>query len=318
MTGGPWHGGTTRTVRPRFLGPYTFAHLPHTRELQDVDVAFLGVPFDTAAGFRTGGRFGPAAIRAASARLRPYHERLDIHPFETLNCVDYGDVEIVPGNAETSLARIGDAVAGVVAAGAVPAMLGGDHSCSLAHMRGVAAAKGPVALVQFDAHEDIADELMGHRYFHATWVRRAVEEGLIDVEHSIQVGLRGPTSSPTDRTIITSELGIEYVTVDDVFELGVRATGERIRRRLGDAPAFVSFDIDVLDPACAPGTGTPEIGGITTRDAQVLVRSLAGATIAGFDVMEVIPAYDHSDLTASAAAGIAYELLCVTGLGGRR
>ena len=317
MSGASWHGGTTRTVRPRFLGPYTFAHLPHTRELEAVDLAFVGVPFDTAAGFRTGARFAPGAIRAVSARLRPYHERLGIHPFETLNCVDYGDVEVVPGNTDASLARIAETVGEVVSAGVVPAMLGGDHSCSLAHLRGVA-AQGPVALVQFDAHEDIADEIMGHRYFHATWVRRAVEEGLVDVEHSIQVGLRGPTSAHDDRTLIRTELGIEYLMVDDVFELGMSATGERIRQRIGTAPTFVSFDIDVLDPASAPGTGTPEIGGITTRDAQVLVRALAGATVVGFDVMEVIPAYDVSDLTASAAAGMAYELLCVTGLRGRR
>lgn len=312
-----WHGGTSNAVHPRFTGPYTFAHVPHTGDLAGVDVAFLGVPFDTAAGYRTGGRFGPGAIRAASSRLRPYHEPLGVAPFELLNCVDLGDARIVPGVTETSLARIEAAVAEIVSAGVVPAMLGGDHSCTLAHVRAVA-AQGPVAVVVFDAHEDCAPEIMGLRYSHGTWMRRAIEEGLVDVERSILVGLRGPTGGPGERTLLRTELGLEYRTIDEVFAMGPRAIGERIRERVGTARTFVSFDVDVLDPACAPGTGTPEIGGMTTRDAQVALRAIAGVSVVGFDVMEVIPAYDHGELTAIAAAGIAYELLCVTGLRGAR
>lgn len=313
----PWHGGTRNAVHPRFAGPYTFAHVPHTGELAGVDVAFLGVPFDTAAGYRVGQRFGPGAIRAASSRLRPYHEPLGVAPFELLNCVDRGDVQVLPGVTEESLRRIEAGVAEIVAAGAIPALLGGDHSCTLAHMRAVA-ANGPVAVVAFDAHEDCAEQIMGLRYSHGTWLRRAIEEGLVDVAHSIAVGLRGPTGGPADRTLLRDELGLDYLTIEDVAELGAAAAGARIRARVGSAPTFVSFDVDVLDPACAPGTGTPEIGGATTREAQAMVRALAGATVVGFDVMEVIPAYDHGELTASAAAGIAYELLCATGLRGAR
>ena len=300
-------------MHPRFTGPYTFGHVPLSRSLDGVDVAFVGVPFDTAAGFRVGGRFGPSAIRAGSIRLREYNEFLDVAPFDVLNCIDLGDVQVLPGVTEESLARIKTALDPVVDAGVVPFMLGGDHSCTLAHLRAVA-KDGPVAVIDFDAHTDAAMQIMGLRYSHGTWMRRAIEEGLVDVSRSVEIGLRGPSGGPTERTELRDELGLEYFTAEDVFDLGSKAVGQRVRDRVGDGPVFVSVDIDVLDPSHAPGTGTTEIGGLTTRDAMVIVRSFAGLSVVGADVMEVIPAYDVAELTTNAAAGIAYELLCVIAL----
>jgi agmatinase len=298
---------------PRFTGPVTFARLPHVRTLEDVDVALLGVPFDTGVTYRVGGRFGPGAVRDASVMLRPYNPNLEIAPFEHLSCVDYGDVAIVPGYIERSYAAIESAVAPIVEAGVIPLLIGGDHACTLPHLRGTR-SRGPVAVIDFDSHTDAWDSYFGEKYNHGTWMRRAIEEGLVDVAHSIEVGLRGPIYAAQDWTGLRSELGLDYLTTEDVLRIGPAATAAAIRERVGDRLAFISFDIDVVDPAFAPGTGTPEPGGLSAHDALAIVRGLTGIDFLGFDVVEVIPAYDPAGQTAFLAANLAYEMLSLVAL----
>ena len=298
---------------PRFTGPSTFGRLPHVRTLEDVDVAIVGVPFDTGVTYRVGGRFGPNAVRAASVMLRPYNPHLDVKPFEILSCVDYGDVAIVPGYTDRSYAAIEAAVAPIVGAGVVPLLVGGDHACTLPHLRATR-SRGPVAVIDFDSHTDAWDSYFGERYNHGTWMRRAIEEGLVDTAHSIEVGLRGPIYDAADWTDLRAELGLDYLTTEDVLRIGAAETAARIRERVGDGPAFVSFDIDVVDPAFAPGTGTPEPGGLSSHDALSIVRGLTGIEFVGFDVVEVIPAYDPAGQTAFLAANLAYEMLSLVAL----
>jgi agmatinase len=293
---------------PRFTGPSTFARLPYVRTLDDVDVAIVGVPFDTGVTYRVGGRFGPNAVRAASVMLRPYNANLDVKPFGVLSCVDYGDVSIVPGYIERSYEAIERTVAPIVEAGVVPLLIGGDHACTLPHLRATR-SRGPVAVIDFDAHTDAWDSYFGERYNHGTWMRRAIEEGLVDVARSIEVGLRGSLYEATDWSGLRDELGLDYITTEDVFRVGPAAVAAAIRERVGDGPAFISFDIDVVDPAYAPGTGTPEAGGPSARDMLAILRGLAGIDFVGFDVVEVIPAYDPAGQTATLAANLAYEML---------
>jgi agmatinase len=309
-----YHGRVPRYVpedslnSPRFTGPATFARLPYVRTLDEVDVAVVGVPFDTGVTYRTGGRFGPNGVRAASVMLRPYNPHLDVKPFEILSCVDYGDVAIVPGYIERSYAAIEAAVSPIVEAGVVPLLIGGDHACTLPHLRATR-GRGPVAVIDFDSHTDAWDSYFGEKYNHGTWMRRAIEEGLVDVAHSIEVGLRGPLYDREDWSGLRSELGLDYLTTEDVLRIGPEATATAIRSRVGDQPAFISFDIDVVDPAFAPGTGTPEPGGLSAHDALAIVRLLTGIEFVGFDVVEVIPAYDPAGQTAFLAANLAYEML---------
>jgi agmatinase len=298
---------------PRFTGPATFARLPYVRTLEDVDVAIVGVPFDTGVTYRVGGRFGPNAIRAASVMLRPYNPNLDVKPFDALSCVDYGDVAIVPGYIERSYEAIEGAVQPIVDAGVIPLLLGGDHACTLPHLRATR-ARGPVAVIDFDSHTDAWDSYFGEKYNHGTWMRRAIEEGLVDVGRSIEVGLRGSVYEADDWTSLRTELGLDYVTTEDLLALGPQAVAQRIRDRVGDGPAFISFDIDVVDPAFAPGTGTPEAGGPSARDLLAIVRGLTGIDFVGFDVVEVIPAYDPAGQTATLAANLAYEMLSLVAL----
>jgi agmatinase len=298
---------------PRFTGPTTFARLPHVRTLEDVDVAIVGVPFDTGVTYRVGGRFGPAAVRTASVMLRPYNSNLDVKPFDILSCVDYGDVAIVPGYIERSYEAIEAAIAPIVTAGVVPLLIGGDHACTLPHLRATR-SKGPVAVIDFDSHTDAWDSYFGEKYNHGTWMRRAIEEGLVDVEHSIEVGLRGSVYEKGDWTGLRDELGLDYLTTEEVFDLGPEKTAQRIRQRVGKAKAFISFDIDVVDPAFAPGTGTPEAGGPSAHDMLVVLRGLTGIDFLGFDVVEVIPAYDPAGQTATLAANLAYEMLSLVAL----
>jgi agmatinase len=298
---------------PRFTGPSTFARLPHVRTLEEVDVAIVGVPFDTGVTYRVGGRFGPNAVRAASVMLRPYNTNLDVKPFDVLSCVDYGDVAIVPGYLERSYDAIEQAVAPIVAAGVVPLLIGGDHACTLPHLRATKSL-GPVAVIDFDSHTDAWDSYFGEKYNHGTWMRRAIEEGLVDVAHSIEVGLRGSVYESEDWTGLRSELGLEYLTTEDVLRVGPAETAARIVERVGDRRAFVSFDIDVIDPAFAPGTGTPEPGGLSAHDGLAIVRALRGVHLVGADVVEVIPAYDPAGQTAFLAANLAYELLSLVAL----
>ncbi len=298
---------------PRFTGPSTFARLPHVRTTKDVDVAIVGVPFDTGVTYRVGGRFGPNAVRAASVMLRPYNANLDVKPFDVLSCIDFGDVSIVPGFTERSYGKIEEAVAPIVEAGVIPILVGGDHACTLPHLRATR-SRGPVAVIDFDSHTDAWDSYFGEKYNHGTWMRRAIEEGLVDVSRSIEVGLRGSIYERGDWDGLRTELGLEFLTTEDVFRLGPEAVATAIRERVGPGPAFISFDIDVVDPAYAPGTGTPEAGGPSSRDLLAILRRLTDIDFVGFDVVEVIPAYDPAGQTATLAANIAYEMLSLVAL----
>jgi agmatinase len=293
---------------PRFTGIPTFARLPYVRTLEDVDLAVIGVPFDTATTYRTGGRFGPNAVRSASVMLRPFNPAQEVSPFEILSCVDYGDIAIVPGSTPRSYEAIEREVSPVVEAGVIPLLIGGDHACTLPHLRATR-SKGPVAVIMFDSHTDAWDNHFGEKYTHGTWMRRAIEEGLVDTAHSIEVGLRGQLYDSADWTVLTDELGLDYVPCRDLLRDGVDAVTARIRDRIGDRQAFISFDIDVVDPAFAPGTGTPETGGISSAQALELIRGLHGIDFVGFDVVEVIPAYDPGGVTATLSANLAFEML---------
>ena len=291
----------------------TFARLPLVRTLEDVDLAVVGIPFDTGASFRVGGRFAPNAIRSVSTLIRGYNSNLDIHPFEVLSCIDYGDVSIVPGYIERSYDIIEQELAPLVAGRVIPVLLGGDHSCTLPHLRAMR-GHGPIAVIDFDSHTDAWTSFFGERYNHGTWMRRAIEEGLVDVDHPIEVGLRGSIYAAEDWSVVRSELGLEYLTTDDVIRQGAERTAEQIRARVGDRPAFISFDIDVVDPAHAPGTGTPEAGGLSSYLALEIVRRLAGLDFVGFDVVEVIPSYDAGEATALLAATLAFDMISLVAL----
>jgi len=313
----PRYGPPDAAAAPRYTGVRTFARCPHVTELDDVDVAVVGVPFDTATSRRPGARFGPEAIRSASIGLRPYHAPLDVDVFASLSVVDRGDVEVTPGNAERTAAQIAAALEPLARRGVVPLVLGGDHSVALGELRAHAAAHGPQALVLLDAHADTWDHYYGERYFHGTPFRRAVEEGLLRPERSLLAGMRGPLYSASDLSDARA-MGFEVLEDAELHALETAEFARRVRERVGDAPAFFSFDIDVLDPSCAPGTGTPEVAGLTTREALALVRSLAGMRFAGYDLVEVSPPYDGpGQTTALAGASVAYEFLALTAIAHR-
>lgn len=314
MTGAPY-GPADASRAPRYTGVRTFARCPHVTDPAGVDVGFVGVPFDTATSYRAGARFGPEAIRAASALLRPYHPPLDVDVFAGRSIADLGDLEITPGNAEKTTAQIAAGLAPILSAGVVPIVLGGDHSVVLGELRAHAeSAGGPVALVLLDAHADTWDSYYGEKYFHGTPFRRALEEGLLLPERSLLAGMRGSLYAASDLGA-AREMGFEVLSTDELRELSPADYGERVRARVGDAPAYFSFDIDVLDPAFAPATGTPEVGGLTSGEALGYIRSLAGMRFRGFDVVEVSPPYDNAGQTTGLlAANIAYEFLALTAL----
>jgi agmatinase len=298
---------------PRFSGVRTFMRLPSVQDLENSDVAIVGAPFDTGATFRAGARFGPEGIRSASHLLRRYNPSLDVIIFDHLSVIDYGDVPVVPGYVEESYRRIAEGLEPIHRAGVVPIVLGGDHSIALPELRAAAAVHGPLALVQFDSHPDTWDAYFGQKHTHGTPFRRAVEEGLLRPERSIQVGMRGSIYEAGDWED-AREMGFDLVPTDAIRKLGIEETIARIRERVGDARVYVSFDVDFVDPAFAPGTGTPEIGGFTSREAQEFVRGLAGLDLIGCDVVEVYPAYDPAQITALLAANVAHEFLSLVAL----
>src|SRR5919199_3246724 len=293
---------------PRFSGVRTFMRLPSVQDLENSDAAIVGAPFDTGATFRAGARFGPEGIRSVSHLLRRYNPSLDVSIFDHLSVIDYGDVPVVPGYIEESYRRIAEGLEPIHRAGVVPIVLGGDHSIALPELRAAAAVHGPLALVQFDSHPDIWDAYFGEKYTHGTPFRRAVEEGLLAPERSIQVGMRGSSYDAGDWGD-AKEMGFDLVPTDAVRKLGIDEIIARIRERVGEARTYVSFDVDFVDPAFAPGTGTPEMGGFTSREAQEFVRGLAGLDLVGCDVVEVYPAYDPAQITALLAANVAHEFL---------
>ena len=313
---GPPHRPLDAQVIPRFAGVRTFMRAPHVRDLAGVDAAVYGIPFDTATSYRTGSRFGPEAIRSASALIRPYHPVHGVDVVESLSIVDYGDVPVSPGDTVRTYGQIEEALAPIVEADVFPLALGGDHSVTLAELRALARHHGPLALVQLDAHGDTWESYFGQRYFHGTTFKRAVEEGLVDPHASVQAGMRGSIYGAGDIEA-ARDLGFTVLQSEELRALGAETYGELVRERVADGPVFLSFDVDFLDPAFAPGTGTPEVAGFSTADAVALLRALRGVRLIGADVVEVAPQYDGpGQQTALAAANVAWELLALRALGG--
>jgi agmatinase len=298
---------------PRFAGPDTFARLPRLDQVERAGVALLGVPFDSGVSYRPGARFGPGGIRAGSKLLRPYHPHLDVHPWDVQQVADAGDLAVNPFDIIAAIGQVEAGARALLAKADALVTLGGDHTIALPLLRVMAERHGPVALIHFDAHLDTWDTYFGAPYTHGTPFRRAVEEGLLDLDVSAHVGIRGPLYSAKNLSD-DRELGFAVVSTEDVARHGVDECIDRVRQRVGARAVYISIDIDVLDPAHAPGTGTPEPGGLQTRELQLILRGLAGLNLIGADVVEVAPAYDHAELTTMAAANVAYELLALMAL----
>ena len=302
-------------VIPRFAGVRTFMRAPHVTDLEGVDAAVFGIPFDTATSYRTGARFGPEAIRSASVLLRPYHPVLAVNVVESLSIVDYGDSPVSPGATERTYGQIEETMAPLVEAGVFPLALGGDHSITLAELRALVRRNGPLCLVQLDSHPDTWDEYFGQKYFHGSTFKRAVEEGLVDAVESVQAGIRGSNYGASDIGDAES-LGFTVLQSEELRRLGGEGYAQVVKGKVGQRPVFLSFDIDFLDPAFAPGTGTPEVAGFSTAEALGFLRALRGINLVGADVVEVAPAYDGAgQQTALAAANVAFELLALKVVG---
>ena len=300
-----------------FAGIPTFMRRPATRQLDGVDVAVVGVPYDSGTSYRSGARFGPRKIREASLILWGHNPVLGVSPLEQLTVVDYGDLEVVPVDIEATMRAIQSEIGAVLAAGVTPLTLGGDHSIALPLLRAHAGKYGPLALVQFDSHPDTWDrEYPDQPYSHGTPFRRALEEGLIDAAAYAQVGIRGPVNDATDLAE-AKQLGAEIITINRAFEIGVPAVIESLRALVGERSTYVSLDIDAADPAFAPGTGTPEVGGFTSFQLLELLRGLRGLNLVGFDLVEVNPSFDHGDITAILAANLAFEFLSLLAVANR-
>jgi len=294
---------------PRFGQPPTFMRLPYLREPGALDVALLGIPYDGGTSYRTGARYGPRHIRDQSSLIRPWNPALKVAPFERLRVADYGDVDVAPVSIEGTFAAIERDVGALVQAGVTPLSVGGDHSVTLPILRALARRHGPLALVHFDAHPDTWDEYFGSKHFHGTTFRRAVEEGLVDGRRIIQIGIRGPLYGPDDFDFHAAH-GLEVLRIEDVKERGTAWAAERLERLTG-RPAYCSFDI----PAYAPATGTPEVGGLSSYEALVLVRALRSLDLVGADVVEVSPPYDGpGQITSLLAANLLFELLSTLAL----
>ncbi|PWU20160.1 MAG: agmatinase, partial [Candidatus Rokuibacteriota bacterium] len=284
--------------------------LPHRRDPAELDVALLGIPYDGGTSYRSGARHGPRHVREQSSLIRPFNPVLHVAPFEKLRVADYGDVDVVPISIEGTFAAIQRETDVLVDAGVLPLSVGGDHSITLPILRSLARRHGRLGLVHFDAHPDTWDEYFGSKYFHGTTFRRAIEEGLVDGELLIQIGIRGPLYGSDDFDFHRQH-GLEAIRIGDVKERGTAWVLERVQR-LARGPVYCSFDIDAVDPAFAPATGTPEVGGLTSFEALTLVRGLLGLDLVGADVVEVSPPYDGpGQITSLLAANLLFELLSV-------
>ncbi|WP_028936515.1 agmatinase [Pseudonocardia spinosispora] len=297
------------TKVPRFAGQGTFARLPMVDAVSDYDIAVLGVPFDGGTSYRPGARFGPMGVRQASRHLRPgYHVELDTTPLDTVQVVDAGDAPCTPYDIDAAMGQVESHAREVLGDGGRKIIaIGGDHTVALPMLRAAHAQHGPLALIHFDAHLDTWDTYFDAPLTHGTVFRRAFEEGLFAADSSIHLGIRGPVYDRMDFAA-DSAFGFRILRAGDLDDMGVPEALDTVRRRVGDAPVYVSVDIDVLDPAFAPGTGTPEMGGVTSRELLRLLRGLDGLPIVGADVVEVAPAYDHAEITCLAAATVAFDL----------
>lgn len=310
----PIRGPVDTTKTPRFAGPPTFALLPRRDEVGHCDVAVAGVPFDSGTSYRPGARFGPGAVRQGSRLLRPWHTALGVAPLTAQQVADAGDIACNPFDIKEAVDQI-EAGAGALLRDAGHLLaIGGDHTIAYPLLRATRRKFGQVALVHFDAHLDTWQTYFGAPVTHGTPFRRAAEEGLFLEDASLHVGIRGPVYARSDLEE-DAELGFRIVSAMDLEHDGIGGVADRIRERVGDAPLYISIDIDVLDPAHAPGTGTPEAGGLTSRELLGILRGLAGRHLVGADVVEVAPAYDHAEMTTVAAAHVCYELLALMLLG---
>lgn len=301
---------TDALLSPRFCGIRTFMRVPYVTDLEDVDVAIMGVPFDTATTYRTGARFGPAAIRDISNTVRPYNIDMEINSFEHINVVDRGDMDIIPGYIEDTYEIIERECAKVLEAGAVPICLGGDHSITLGELRAAAKKYGPLAFVHFDSHTDTVSSYFGKDYCHGTPFYHAIKEGLIAPENSIQVGMRGNLYEPNGFKD-SEDLGLEVITAKEMHKIGIEETAKRIMERVGDRKTFLTFDIDFVDPAYAPGTGTIEIGGFSSHETMELISGIKELNVVAFDLVEVAPMYDPTQITAFLAANIVHDFIAM-------
>jgi agmatinase len=296
---------------PRYAGLSTFARLPRLEDVEDYDVAVVGVPFDSGVTYRPGARFGPAHIRQASRLLRPYNPALDAEPFRDAQVVDAGDITANPFDIDQAIGQTREGLRALMTDSARPVLsLGGDHTIALPALQAVHSLHGPVALVHFDAHLDTWDTYFDAPCTHGTPFRRASEQGLVVKGSSAHVGIRGSLYDRQD-LLDDAELGFTVVHCRDIDRIGVDGVVDRVLERVGDHPVYVSIDIDVLDPAFAPATGTPEAGGMTSRELLGVLRAMSGLQLVGADIVEVSPAYDHAEITAVAAANLGYELLTI-------
>jgi len=307
-------GPVLSTEVPRYAGPATFARLPRVDQIgsNDLDVAVVGVPFDGGVSYRPGARFGPSHVRESSRLLRPYNPAVDLSPFGVQQVADAGDITANPFSLEEAVQQIERASDALLERAGRLLTIGGDHTIALPLLRSVSRKHGPIAVVHLDAHLDTWDTYFGAPMTHGTPFRRASEEGLIDREGSMHVGIRGPLYGAQD-LVDDNALGFQVLHAREMEDLGVAGVVERIRARVQDRPVYVSIDIDVLDPAFAPGTGTPEAGGLLSRELLAILRGLAATDIIGADIVEVSPPYDHAEITGIAASHAAYELISVMG-----
>jgi agmatinase len=298
---------------PRYAGIATFALLPQIDEVEHADIAVVGIPFDSGTSFRPGARFGPAHIREHSRQLHPYHQIHETFPFRNQQIVDAGDFGVNPYNIDQAVESIYAKAERLTSQGTRIMALGGDHTVALPLLRAAASVHGPLAVLHFDAHLDTWDVLHGASIWHGSPFRRAAEEGLLDLEHCQHVGIRGGVYDPSELED-DRRAGFEIIRSEEFQERSMQSIAAQILERLGSGPVYISIDIDVLDPAQAPGTGTPEVAGINTREFFSVLRRLKGLNIVGGDVVEVAPAYDHAGVTGLAAAHTAWELLTLMGL----
>lgn len=308
ITGNGKVGQVDATKIPRYAGLGTFARLPQIDDVSDVDLAIMGVPFDSGVSYRPGARFGPTHVRESSRLLRPYNPAVDQLPFEKYQVADAGDLGVNPFNLDEAIKDIEYGSRALHERAKRILTIGGDHTIALPLLRTMHAKHGPISVVHFDAHLDTWDTYFGAQYTHGTPFRRASEEGLIDREGSMHVGTRGPLYSSKDLSQ-DADLGFDIFSTTEFDSIGLQGAIDRIADRVQDRPMYVSIDIDVLDPSHAPGTGTPEAGGLTSRELLSVIRSFSKLNIVGADVVEVAPAYDHAEITGIAAAHVLYELL---------
>ena len=301
-------GQVDATQMPRYGGIATFAHLPQISEVTDVDVAIVGVPFDTGVSYRPGARFGPNHVRESSRLLRPFNPAVNVSPFATQQVVDAGDISANPFDIEEAISSIHKSYDQLSERAKKIVTIGGDHTITLPILRSLKAKHGPISVVHFDAHLDTWDSYFGADYTHGTTFRRASEEGILDPEGCMHIGIRGPLYAAKDLTD-DKALGFQIFSSVEFQDLGVNAAIEKMKARVGNRPVYISIDIDVLDPAHAPGTGTPEAGGLTSRELLSVLRATAGMNVIGADIVEVAPAYDHAQITGIAASHVMYELI---------